>query len=243
MRSRWLAALAAALVLAAVPATALAITNGFRNTVQRSFLAATAHVIIKEKTAGPGISGWQGIAQKLATLPGVKDVTPGLYDSGYVSGPINSAGLVIKGISLAPGAYLPDTLTHLSQGSVSDLRSEEKPGIILGARFAEQVGARVGTEVNLMIPNGDITPFGPRPSYERVRVAGIFESGMYDFDNGWAFMKLEDVQRLLGGWANPASPSAYLAYQPLDGHFRPSSTASPLRLYACLSGLYTAGAL
>ncbi|MFM2124745.1 MAG: hypothetical protein RL328_1196 [Acidobacteriota bacterium] len=177
---------------------ALAITNGFRNTVQRSFLAATAHVIIKEKTAGPGISGWQETARQLAQLPGVKDVTPGLYDSGYVSGPINSAGLVIKGISLAPGAYLPDTLMHLSQGSVNDLRSEEKPGIILGARFAEQVGARVGAEVNLMIPNGDITPFGPRPSYERVRVAGIFESGMYEFDNGWAFMKLGDVQQLWG---------------------------------------------
>ena len=177
---------------------ALAITNGFRNSVQKSFLAATAHVIVKEKTAGPGISGWEGMAQRLTQLPGVKDVTPGLYDSGYVSGPINSGGLVIKGISVAAGAYLPDTLAHLSQGSVDDLRSEGKPGIIVGARFAEQVGARVGGEVSLMIPNGNITPFGPMPSYERVRVAGIFESGMYDFDNGWAFMKLEDVQRLWG---------------------------------------------
>lgn len=178
---------------------ALAITNGFRSTVQRSFLAATAHVIIKEKTAGPGISGWEAVATKLATLRGVKDVTPALYDSGYVSGPINSSGLVIKGISVAPGAYLPDTLQHLSKGSIEDLRpTGGRPGIILGVRYAEQVGARVGGEVSLMIPNGDITPFGPRPSYERVRVAGIFESGMYEFDNGWAFMRLEDVQRLWG---------------------------------------------
>ena len=178
---------------------ALAITNGFRNTVQRSFLAATAHVIIKEKTAGPGISGWEDVAQKLAKLPGVKDVTPALYDSGYVSGPINSNGLIIKGISVAPGAYLPETLTQLKKGSVDGLRtSGDRPGILLGARFAEQVGAVVGGEVSLMIPNGDITPFGPRPSYERVRVAGIFESGMSEFDGNWAFMKIQDVQRLWG---------------------------------------------
>jgi lipoprotein-releasing system permease protein len=127
----------------------------------------------------------------------VTDATPGLYDSAYVRGPINSAGAIIKGISVAPGAHVPDTLKQLREGSIEGLRvSGERPGIILGVRFAEQIGARVGADIDLLIPNGDITPMGPRPSNERVRVAGVFESGMYEFDNGWAFMALPEMQRL-----------------------------------------------
>ena len=178
---------------------ALAVTNGLRNTTQRTFLAATAHVMVMEKTRGPGIEGWQTIADKLAKLPGVHDATPALYDTAFISGPINSVGVGIKGLSFLPGSYLPEILLHLNKGSVDDLRVKDGlPGVILGVETAKQIGAVVGTHVSLLIPNGDITPFGPRPSYENVRVAGLFESGMYNYDNGLAFMALADVQRLWG---------------------------------------------
>lgn len=177
---------------------ALAITSGFRNTVQRALLAATAHVVVKERTAGPGIEGWQGIAQKLAAIPGVQNVSPGLYDFASVSGLVNSSGIQVKGISAQPGSFVPDILKRLKKGSLADLGKNGEPGVILGARLAEQIGAVTGTTVTLVIPSGNVTPFGTRPSVERVRVAGTFESGMYEFDNGWAFMSLSDVQRLWG---------------------------------------------
>ena len=46
-----------------------------------------------------------------------------------------------------------------------------------------------------MVPNGEFTPFGPRPSYVRLRVAGTFESGFYDLDANWAFLSLPDAQK------------------------------------------------
>jgi lipoprotein-releasing system permease protein len=178
---------------------ALAVTNGLRNTTQRTFLAATAHVMVMEKTRGPGIEGWQGIAEKLARLPGVQAATPALYDSAFVTGPVNSLGVGIKGLSFAAGGYLPDILVHLKVGSLDDLRVKDgMPGILLGVEAAKQMGAVVGKPVDLLIPNGDITAFGPRPSFEKVRVAGLFESGMYNYDNGLAFMALGDVQKLWG---------------------------------------------
>lgn len=178
---------------------AIAVTNGLHNTTQRTFLAATAHVMVMEKERGPGIEKWEATAAKLAQIPGVQSATPALYDSAYIKGPINSEGLGIKGISVAKGAYQPDILMHLKAGSLADLQaSDAPPGIILGVETAKQIGAEVGTRVNLLIPNGDLTPFGPRPSFEEVRVAGIFESGMYTYDNGLAFMALGDVQRLWG---------------------------------------------
>jgi lipoprotein-releasing system permease protein len=175
---------------------ALAVTNGLHNTTQRTFLAATAHVMVMEKERGPGIEGWESIAQKLAKLPGVESASPALYDATQVSTPLNSVGMSIKGLSFAKGSYLPDILVHLKEGSVEDMRTGDEPRIILGIESAKQIGALLGSRVNLLIL--DQTPFGPRPKFESVRVAGIFESGMYNYDNGLAFMALGDVQKLWG---------------------------------------------
>jgi lipoprotein-releasing system permease protein len=178
---------------------ALAINNGFRSSLEGSLLGATAHVSILEKETAVGIDNWQQIAQKLSKIPHVVSASPGLYDSGYISGPVTGSGAVIKGVSV-PSATVPDTLRHLKAGSLDGLVSHggEQPGIILGSRLADNIGAVVGKTVQLLVPNGELTPFGPRPTFVRLRVAGTFESGFYDLDMNWAFMALPQVQKAFG---------------------------------------------
>src|SRR5277367_3419481 len=67
---------------------ALAINNGFRDTLERNLLGATAHVSILEKEPGEGIENWEKLAPQLAKIPHVKSAAPALYESGYLSGPI-----------------------------------------------------------------------------------------------------------------------------------------------------------
>src|SRR5947209_387024 len=178
---------------------ALAINNGFRDTLQRNLLGATAHVMILEKERGEGIAGWEQIAEKLSHLPDVTSVTPGLYDSGYISGTVQGAGVVIKGVDVRPNVPVAETLLHLKAGSIDGLRdSGDLPGIVLGARLAENIGAVVGKQVTLVIPNGELTPFGPRPNFVRLRVAGVFETGFYDVDMNWAYMSLPAAQKAFG---------------------------------------------
>jgi lipoprotein-releasing system permease protein len=175
---------------------ALAVNNGFRDTLQRNLLGATAHVSILAKEPGTGIEHWEQMAPQLARIPHVKSAAPALYESGYVSGPVQGAGVAIKGIDVRPGAPVADTLKHLKTGSLDGLRaSSDLPGIVLGARLAENIGAVTGKQVQVVIPNGQLTPFGPRPSYVRLRVAGTFESGFYDLDANWAFLSLTDAQK------------------------------------------------
>lgn len=175
---------------------ALAVNNGFRDTLQRNLLGATAHVSILEKEPGTGIERWEQLAPRLAQIPHVKSAAPALYESGYISGPLTGAGVAIKGVDVRPGAPLADTLKHLKTGSLDGLHaSADLPGIVLGSRLAENIGAVTGKQVQLVIPNGQITPFGPRPSYVRLRVAGTFESGFYDLDANWAFLSLPDAQK------------------------------------------------
>jgi lipoprotein-releasing system permease protein len=72
------------------------------------------------------------------------------------------------------------------------------PPIILGKDMADNLGATLGSVVLVTSPQGELTPFGMVPKYSRFRVAGIFNSGFYDYDSSWAFTRLSDAQRLFG---------------------------------------------
>ena len=179
---------------------ALAINNGFRSTLERNLLGLTAHVSIQEKQVGEGIEGWEQLTAQLARLPHVKTASPALYDVGFLSGPLNGDGVSIKGISIAKNAPIPEALLHLKAGSIEALHNEEgeRPGIILGYRLAERMGAVVGKPVTLTIANGHMTPLGGRPSNIPLRVAGVFESGFFQFDSSLCFMDLPTTQRIFG---------------------------------------------
>ena len=177
---------------------ALAVNNGLRGTLQRNLLGATAHVSILEKEPAGGIEGWEKLTPQLARLPHVKSAAPALYESGYLSGPVQGMGVAIKGVDVRPNAPLVDALKHLKTGSIQALLKSspsDLSGIVLGSRLAQNIGAVTGKQVQLVVPNGQLTPFGPRPSYVRLRVAGTFESGFYDLDANWAYMPLPDAQK------------------------------------------------
>jgi lipoprotein-releasing system permease protein len=86
----------------------------------------------------------------------------------------------------------PDSLQRLQD------RVAAMPPIILGKDMAENLGATVGSVVLVTSPQGELTPFGMVPKYSRFRVAGIFNSGFFDYDSGWSLARLSDAQRLFG---------------------------------------------
>jgi len=179
---------------------AVAIQNGFRRAFEHDLLSATtAPVSVLEKEPSGGIDNWEDISRKLSRLRHVKSAMPGLYEEGLVS-LVRSDGVQVKGVPLGAGAPAPQVLQRLKSGSIENMAAApgELPGIIIGARLAEDIGAVQGKEVRLIIPDGKLTPFGPEPSVEKLRVAGIFESGFYDTDLHWAYMRIEDAQRVFG---------------------------------------------
>jgi lipoprotein-releasing system permease protein len=86
----------------------------------------------------------------------------------------------------------PDDLAGVQQ------RVAAMPPVILGKDMAEEIGATVGSVVLVTSPQGELTPFGMVPKYIRFRVAGVFNSGFYDYDSSWAFIRLSDAQQLFG---------------------------------------------
>jgi lipoprotein-releasing system permease protein len=89
-------------------------------------------------------------------------------------------------------AESPDDLAGVQR------RVAAMPPIILGKDMADELGATVGSVVLVTSPQGELTPFGMVPKYIRFRVAGIFNSGFFDYDSSWAFIRLADAQELFG---------------------------------------------
>src|SRR5947209_1656792 len=91
---------------------ALAVNNGFRNTLQRNLLGAMAHVSLLEKEPGTGIENWRALVPKLRALPHVTAVAPALYNQVLLSA-VQLKGVVVKGIDPDAELAISDSLRHL----------------------------------------------------------------------------------------------------------------------------------
>ncbi len=183
---------------------ALAITNGMRRDLQQRLVGSTAHVQLM-RTAGDGIRDWQPLMASLAAVPHVRAVAPGLYGQVLVSRGARSGGALIKGIVPGDESRVGNLLQTIKVGSAAELapatdsaasESARTPPLVIGDELAETLGAGVGETVLVTSPQGELTPLGLVPRYERFRVVGIFSSGFYQYDAGYAFMRLSDAQRL-----------------------------------------------
>jgi lipoprotein-releasing system permease protein len=172
---------------------ALAINNGFRGTLQRNLLGATAHVSVLEKKPEYGIENWRQLADRLRKLPHVTAATPSLYAPVMIAG-IQPATCILKGIESAQDQ--PEMLRNLKEGSFDRLSEKSSlPGIILGARLAESTGMMLNSVVRVI--GQDMTPMGLHITEYRFRVVGIFESGFYELDLNWAYTSLANAQMVL----------------------------------------------
>ena len=177
---------------------ALAINNGFQSTLESTLLSATAHVDIVERNPAYGIENWEALLPKLRAIPHVITAVPGLYGQVALKGPLVGSNAVLKGVPLGDGAPVPEMLRHLKTGSLATFSTPERnKQIILGARLAEQTGVVLHSPVTVISYQGQLTPLGVVPSLFHFRVAGIFESGLYDLDSTWAFTSLPAAQRVL----------------------------------------------
>lgn len=177
---------------------ALAINDGFQSTLQSSLLSATAHISVLEKNPAYGIENWKELIPKIRKLPHVVRATPGLYGQVAIKGPLLGSGAVLKGVPAGNGVTPPELLSHMTRGSFAELTNPGGlPGIIVGAKLAEQAGLLVGNTATVISYQGELTPFGAVPSAFRFKVVGTFETGMYDLDSTWAFVSLASAQRVL----------------------------------------------
>ena len=177
---------------------ALAMNTGFRETLQDRLLGVTAHVSLTRPGAG-GIRDYPALASKLAAMRGVRYVTPAVYQTVLMTLASEARGVVSKGIDLEQERRGDEALQHVIAGKLDF--SPDPDGIdavLVGKQLAQEWKLSPGDYVTLTSPQGRLTPFGMMPRSRRFRVAGVFDSGFYDYDENWCFLSLPAAQALSG---------------------------------------------
>src|SRR5450432_167940 len=178
---------------------ALSMNTGFRETLQDRLLGVTAHISLTRPGSG-GIRDYEALASKLGTLPGVRSVTPAVYQTVLMSFGREARGVVTKGIDPERERRSDEALQRIVAGELNF--AADKDGIealLIGKQLAEEWKLAPGDYVTLTSPQGRLTPFGLLPRSRRFRVAGVFDSGFYDYDQNWCFLTLPAAQNLSGG--------------------------------------------
>jgi lipoprotein-releasing system permease protein len=192
---------------------ALAINNGFRSDLQARLLGSMSHINLM-RTQGDGIRNWQELLAQLTKQPHVVAGAPAIYEEVLISRGARAQGALLKGILPAEERKVSDLLDNVKFGSAEALASDKNsqgppktlsdevtqamPPIVLGKDMADSLGATVGSVVLVTSPQGELTPFGIVPKYQRFKVVGIFQSGFYDYDSSWGLTRLSDAQQLFG---------------------------------------------
>ncbi len=177
---------------------ALSMNTGFRETLQDRLLGVTAHVSVTRPGSG-GIRNYEEMATKLAAATGARSVTPAVYQTVLLSFAGQARGVVTKGIDPERERRTDEALQRIVAGRLDF--SPDPDGIdalLVGKQLAEEWQLSPGDYVTLTSPQGRLTPFGLMPRTRRFRVAGVFDSGFYDYDENWCFLTLAAAQALSG---------------------------------------------
>ena len=177
---------------------ALAMNTGFRETLQERLLGVTAHVSLTKPGAG-GIHDYEELTLKLSSLPGVRFVSPAVYQTVLLSFAGDARGVVTKGIDPEREVRSDDALRRIVAGRLdfsTDAAGVE--ALVIGKQLAQEWKISAGDYVTLTSPQGRLTPYGMIPRTRRFRVTGVFDSGFYDYDENWSFLTLKAAQGLSG---------------------------------------------
>ena len=177
---------------------ALSMNTGFRETLQDRLLGVTAHISLTRPGSG-GIKNYEELATKFAATPGVRSVTPAVYQTVLLSFAGQARGVVTKGVDPERERKSDEALQRVVAGKPDF--SPDADGIdalLVGKQLADEWKISPGDYVTLTSPQGRLTPYGLIPRTRRFRVVGVFDSGFYDYDENWCFMTLAAAQGLSG---------------------------------------------
>ncbi|MBK8230407.1 MAG: lipoprotein-releasing ABC transporter permease subunit [Candidatus Eisenbacteria bacterium] len=175
----------------------LAVMNGFETEVKTRIVGTNAHVLILGY-GSEGIGPVDSLSQRIKENPEVVAVAPFVYGKALVSSRWGSDGIVVKGVDLEAEALVTDVPKYIKSldGPLSlAARDGELPGIVLGSHIADNLRVTLGERVQILTPHtGAVSPLGYVPKVRNYRVAGIFKSGMYEYDSSLAFIAIPEAQ-------------------------------------------------
>lgn len=192
----------------------LSVMSGFEEDLKAKILGTNSHAIVLRY--GGSIEGYSEVVEKVRENPRVTGATPFIYNEVMLSGESSGSGVILKGIDPATVGTVTDLVKSLQRDIQGELstdadkqaainrlnkpstapETEELPGLLVGEELANSIHILPGDSVTVVSPLGEVGPMGTRtPKFKRFVVAGIFKSGMYEYDAKFTYTSLEAAQQ------------------------------------------------
>ena len=175
----------------------LAVMNGFETNLKEKIIGTYAHIVIM-KAGQEGMDQYEEMAKRVEDIQGVTSVSPFIYQQVMLSSESGVFGVVLKGIDPGRAEKVTELAHYVKAGRLQDLKKTQEgdtPGIILGVELSRHLAVTVNDHLQVVSPLGTLTPMGMMPKAKRFRVTGLFQSGMYEYDNTLAYVSIDSAQK------------------------------------------------
>jgi lipoprotein-releasing system permease protein len=174
----------------------LALMTGLQGELRDRIVGSAAHVYVFK--AG-GFTDAEGEVKKVKAIPRVVGAAPIILGQGLIKSAGANEFLTIKGIEPSLEGSVTNVARSMTAGSLDALTPTGTglPGIVLGKDLAQKLGTSVGDSVEVMTPEGTLTPFGMSPRTRAFTVVGIFSLGLFEFDSSYGYVHLGVARKML----------------------------------------------
>jgi len=181
--------------------TVLSVMNGFENVWRDEIIGNRAHLTVFDGRGLP-IERYESVMRDILAAPDVTGASPYLDAEGMIRGPNGEIkGVRVRGIDpkrITQVSDLQEDLLYGSEHALAHLGNEPsadgqpEPGILLGSQLALEANVGPGDSIVVISPfGGPPTPLGPGPRLKRFRVAGIFQTTFFQYDEVFTYVDLE----------------------------------------------------
>jgi lipoprotein-releasing system permease protein len=172
----------------------MSVMNGFRAELFDKVVGLNGHAVVQGY--GGRLDNWRQIADQARRTPGVTEALPLIEQPLMASYQGRVQGVIVRGMrreDILANATINDKVLA---GSLEALRAGAD-NVAIGRQLADALGASVGSQISLISPEGQTTPFGTVPRIVAYNVAAVFEVGVYDYDKAFVILPIEEAQTLL----------------------------------------------
>ena len=168
----------------------MAVMNGFRAELLDRILGVNGHMIVQPIDGE--LEDYKAISDRINNLEGIRYSVSLVEGQALVSSGIGGSGALIRGISEADLKKIEVVSGNIKGGTLEGFDTSE--GVAVGIRLANKLGLRVGDDITLISPEGDVTAFGTTPRVKSYPISAVFEIGMSEYDSSFIFMPLGESQ-------------------------------------------------
>lgn len=169
----------------------IAVMNGFDRDLRTKILGTKSHIVVTSADE-TDLNNYLAVFPNIAKEPGVVSASPFVSVQGMLQSDATMQGVVLLGIDPKYESQVTDVGKNIIQGKLPQLGTND---IVIGKELAFQLGIGINSQV-IVFSKVVKTAMGLIPKTSVCKVVGIFDSGMYEYDSGLAYIPLDLAQKL-----------------------------------------------